>query len=303
MQTEHQQNSNMREQAKYFEVPGAHLYTVLHSVADPVARVLFVGPFASERQNTYMPWVRWARYLAERKIEVLRYDYRGIGESTGVFEEMTFGDWEEDVRLLAEWLNYQSPNVPLILHGLEMGALLAGRAFHAGAGDGLLLWAPPTTANQALRSTLKRRIGIEQLFKRGSHQKSVSDYIRELEGGSFLEIDGYLWSTRLWRESFDVELPTALATGPSFASFSGKPVRIVRLDKEIEPLTNRESSAPNGDDSFTLIRSELVSMCGENFKWHHSFKFWSEFRPYFRWLFTDNYTWIAEFAGLVEEEQ
>src|SRR5271166_4017319 len=92
------------EQAGYFEVPGAHLYTVLHSVADPVARVLLVGPFASERQNSYGPWVRWARYLAARKIEVLRFDYRGIGESTGVFEEMTFATWCEDVELLADWL-------------------------------------------------------------------------------------------------------------------------------------------------------------------------------------------------------
>ena len=55
------------EHAGYFEVPGAHLYTVLHEVKDPVARVLLVGPFASERHISYLPWVRWARYLAARQ--------------------------------------------------------------------------------------------------------------------------------------------------------------------------------------------------------------------------------------------
>lgn len=69
------------ERAGYFEVPGAHLYTVLHEVKDPIARVLLVGPFASERHNSYIPWVRWARFLAARNIEVLRYDHRGIGRA------------------------------------------------------------------------------------------------------------------------------------------------------------------------------------------------------------------------------
>ena len=147
------------EEAGYFKVSDAHLYTVLHRVEDPVARVLLVGPFASERHQSYLPWARWARYLAARQIEVLRYDYRGIGESTGIFEEMSFPNWGEDVDLLSSWLKERSPNVPLVLHGLEMGALLAGRSFHNGAGDALLMWSPPANANQSLRSTLLRWVG------------------------------------------------------------------------------------------------------------------------------------------------
>jgi alpha/beta superfamily hydrolase len=136
----------LMEQARYFTVPGEHLYTVLHQVPDPIARVLLVGPFASERHFSYHPWVRWARYLAARRIEVLRYDYRGIGESTGTFEDMSFENWSEDVQLLAEWFSHQSPRVPLMLHGLELGAILAAKSFQTGTGDALLLWAPPANA-------------------------------------------------------------------------------------------------------------------------------------------------------------
>ena len=69
MQTELQTDLVLLERAGYFPVSGAHLYTVLHEVPDPLARVLLVGPFASERHNSYLPWVRWARYLASRQIE------------------------------------------------------------------------------------------------------------------------------------------------------------------------------------------------------------------------------------------
>jgi alpha-beta hydrolase superfamily lysophospholipase len=230
-------NGQLEERAGYFPVSGAHLYTVLHEVKNPVARVLLVGPFASERHNSYLPWVRWARSLAAENIEVLRYDYRGIGESTGDFEQMTFANWSDDVRLLAAWLADRTPHAPLVLHGLGMGAVLAGRAFDAGLGDALLLWSAPASANQALRATLMRWVGLEQIFKFGPEQKSASDYIRELEQGSPLEVDGYRWPVSLWRDSFAFTLPAALANEESAAHKYQRPVRIVKLTRDAAPLS------------------------------------------------------------------
>lgn len=237
MQSQLHPNQQLQEHAGYFPVSGAHLYTVLHEVKQPVARVLLVGPFASERHNAYLPWVRWARYLAAHNIEVLRFDYRGVGESTGIFEQMTFDDWSQDVRLLAEWLQQRSPNLPLVLHGLGLGAVLAGRAFDAGLGQALLLWSPPANANQALRATLMRWVGLEQIFKFGDDRRSASDYIRELEQGSPLEVDGYLWSFSLWQESFRLTLPQGLAGEESAAQAYELPVKIVKLTRDAAPLT------------------------------------------------------------------
>jgi pimeloyl-ACP methyl ester carboxylesterase len=230
-------NNQHEERAGYFPVSGAHLYTVLHEVKDPVARVLLVGPFASERHNSYLPWVRWARSLAADHIEVLRYDYRGIGESTGVFEQMTFADWSDDVRLLAAWLINRSPNVPLILHGLGLGAVLAGRAFDEGIGDGLLLWSPPANANQALRATLIRWVGLEQIFKFGDERKSASEYIRQLEQGAPLDVDGYRWQPKLWNDSFQFTLPAAFQSEATAAEASKRPVKLVKLTRDAAPLT------------------------------------------------------------------
>jgi hypothetical protein len=236
VQTQSHPGISAVEEAGYFEVSDAHLYTVLHKVPDPIARVLLAGPLASERHTSYLPWARWARYLAARHIEVLRYDYRGIGESTGVFKDTTFENWKEDIQLLVHWFNGRSPDLPLILHGLEVGGLLAGHAFESGVGDALLLWSPPANANQALRSTLMRWVGLERIYKFEGEQKSVSDYIRHLEEGVRVEVEGYQWSSRLWRDSFEFRLPDKLsAETPSGVAYN-RAVRVVKLPKEAAPL-------------------------------------------------------------------
>ncbi len=239
MLTQSPQQETLLEQSEYFDVPGAHLYTVRHRVPVPVGRVLLVGPFASERHNSYGPWVRWARYLAERGLEVLRYDYRGIGESTGDFDEMSFEQWQQDVVLLAGCLNEQAPKLPLLLHGLEIGAVLAAKAFQRGLGDALLLWSPPDNANLALRSTLIRWVGLAQLLRFTEERRTAADSIRQLEQGRPIEVEGYAWSPRLWRDSFECQLPSGMKDEQSASLQYNRPVRTAVLGADAAPLAKK----------------------------------------------------------------
>ncbi len=258
--------NNLLEQPGYFEVPGAHLYTVLHRVVDPVARVLLTGSFARERDLSYLHWTRWARYLASKGVECLKYDYRGTGESTGLFEEMTFENWLEDVDLLAGWLKRRSPHVPLVVHGLELGALLAAKIFEKGVGNGLLLWAPPASANHALRTSLLREIAINNAFKYGAERKELSDYIRQLELGTLVDVVGYRWSARLWRDSLNFHLPPGLDDAVQAAALYKRPIKIVKQDKLRAPLVR------GSPVSYEFVNRDSSELFADNFQWISTLK-------------------------------
>jgi len=226
----------LAERTGYFRVFGSHLYTVLHVVENPVARVLLVGPFVAERNGSYLTWARWARYLAARGIEVLRFDYRGAGESTGSFDEMTLACWSEDVHQLAAWLKERGTHVPLTLHGLELGALLAAAAFHEGRGDALLLWSPPENAQSVLRLAMQRWVLPQQLLKRQDDRRHLSHYIGLLENGQSVEVEGYEYSAQMWCQSLTFRLPAAMLPPNDPQSFYRKPVRTISLGKSARPL-------------------------------------------------------------------
>jgi hypothetical protein len=182
---------------------------------------------------------------------------------------MSFDDWSQDVQLLAEWLNNRAPKIPLVLHGLEVGALLAARAFHAGVGDVLLLWSPPTTANEALRSVLLRRVALEQILRYDDYRKPTSAFIQEMEQGASIEVAGYEWSGRLWRDSFGFDLPAAMVDERSARLAYEKPVRIVSLTKAAAPLVKGGFVVDDKAKDFT-------------------------------WLFDDNWSWLAASLGCAQ---
>lgn len=190
-----------REEAGYLPFDREQLYFVLHTPCLPLrGRVLLAGPFASERPHRYIPWVRWARFLATQGFEVMRFDYRGAGESTGRFEDYGFHSWLDDLRHCAEWLQRRPPAAPLVIHGLGMGALLGDRLFAQGIGNAFLAWLPPKSAREMLYEQLKIKMSNNYVLP-SSERKTRDQFIEEVENGRILEVEGHNWTPRLWAEA------------------------------------------------------------------------------------------------------
>ena len=259
------------EEADYLKQGDDQVYYVLHSPTGPrLGQVLLAGPFASERPHTYISWVRWARFLANHGFEVLRFDYRGVGESTGRFEDLAFTSWLEDLRLCAQWLGRQGESCPLTLHGLRLGALLAARAFEDGLGDALLLWSPPASAQEMLHDTLRRRLATDFVLEGNARRKSREDYIAELEAGRLVEVEGYLWSKGLWKQSPDFTL-----TPPKAGNFTpadrtqDRPWEVVHLDRTAGCLSNPYGTTftPRARTRPQPLNPDLTDLFTTNLRW------------------------------------
>lgn len=215
------------ESARYLEHDGEQLYVVVHPPSSPlVARVLLCGPFGLERDFSYTTWVRWARYLAGEGFEVLHFDYRGIGESSGRLERLGTEAWLADTRLALRFLHRRTGPAPVLVHGLRFGALLASRVFAEGEADGLLLWDAPSSARDVLLDVLRRKLA-EDFVNGATKRRSRESFIAELERGGHVEVEGYLWGQRLWEES--ASLPLALP-----APEDARPWLVVHLDRRGE---------------------------------------------------------------------
>ncbi|MEW6072543.1 MAG: hypothetical protein AB1726_08125 [Planctomycetota bacterium] len=252
----------------YLPFEGEELYVVHHPTAGPPrARALLAGPFASERPHAYGCWVRWARTLAARGVECLRFDYRGTSESTGRFADHCLTTWRADVEHLARWLAAREPRRPLVLHGLRLGGLLAARAFFAGGrGDALLLWSPPESGQAMLHDTLRRRLATDMALAGPGPRRTREEYVAELLAGGTVEVEGFAWTRRLWEDaaSHSLDLPA-----PEGRGADGRPWRSVRLERSAGPLADPYGLgfAPRGGAALKPMNPDLTSLFAAELAW------------------------------------
>lgn len=212
------------ERPAYLPHDGDQLYVVHHGAAatPPRATVVLAGPMTLERSHAYLTWVRLARCLAANGYDVLRFDYRGVGESTGAFRAQTFTAWRDDLVAVVDLARGRGRVVVL---GLRLGALLAKPLADAGRADGLIAWDPPASARAMLLDMLRRKLVADYAEFPDAPRRTRDEYAKELEADREVEVEGYPWTRGLWQsaDAFPWIEPTSPTDATLTVFLDGRP--------------------------------------------------------------------------------
>lgn len=108
--------------------PHGHLEAHLRSPPEPrgVGAALLCHPHPQHGGTMHTKAVfRAAQGLNDAGLPVLRFNFRGVGTSTGSWGEGV-GE-KEDVRVALDWLAKRFPDVPLLLGGFSFGSIVGFR--------------------------------------------------------------------------------------------------------------------------------------------------------------------------------
>ncbi|MGI6415815.1 MAG: serine aminopeptidase domain-containing protein [Thermoguttaceae bacterium] len=259
--------SPTHEQPGYLDQDGEQLYYVLSLPPEPWrGSVLLIPPFGDDLLRLHHVCLKWARFLASQGFLVLRFDYRGTGESTGDFEEMCLSRWIEDTQACIAFVRNRAPHLPLVLHGFRLGGLLASRVFAAGYGDAMLLWAA-LSGPEHIADAIRRRLAADLTKKAGARRGSRDQYIADFKSGRHVVLDGYPWSPQLWKEANAAPLMLP-------ENHERRPWLLVHLGQVDGPAeTDHVTRTPLAVFPFKRggdpMESNLDSVFGPNIQWIH----------------------------------
>ncbi len=253
------------EEPGYLSFGGEQLYYVLHKTPEPCrARAVLAGHFATERSDRHISWTRWARYLARHNIEAIRFDYRGVGESTGRFEDMSFASWYADLLAVVRFAADEPRVAPLFIHGIGMGALLGYRAFSENIGDALLMWLAPASGEQMLHEQMKLRLASDFVIDQRAF-RSREAYFAEMDSGGCVEVEGFPWTRRLPENIRDFSIPSLRIVDPA------RPCHAPALDRMaaymLGGIGGNPLRIPGQPRPMNLINPDLSDCFSSNLAW------------------------------------
>lgn len=159
----------------FFGSSEASLYGVYHPAAGTSrnAAVVLCYPFGQEAMRCHRAYRQLAYLLTQKGFHVLRFDYRGTGDSSGEMENTSAEDWLQDINTAIDELVGMTGVRDVSVVGLRLGAVAAERAC-------------------ATRSDIARLVMWDPLLSGAAYLQELTAVIGEGKTGNFIDESGVL---------------------------------------------------------------------------------------------------------------
>ncbi len=173
--------------------------------------MVIVPPIGRERLRCYREMASLARDLCRKGHPVLRFDYRGEGESTGSFQEATLCSRAEDVGAAADELRRASGVEEICLTGLRIGSVIALMAAQAQGIERLLLVDPICNPRGYARTLLRSNVVLQTHYF-GKVTRDAATLRQALEEKESVSVFGFMLGKPLLEELETLDLEPLLST-------------------------------------------------------------------------------------------
>ncbi len=192
----------MHEEYRFLDLNGERVFCGLHRPAQPASRaVVMCHPLGEEKLWSHRVFVSFARDLAAAGIAVLRFDFRGEGDSDRDFQGADLESRIQDACLAVDALRKLQPSVAEVtLLGLRLGASVAAAAAARRSDVArLLLWDPVIDGATYMQAVLR----LNLMYQMAIHRRVVENreaLVARLAKGETINIEGYEVAEPLYRQ-------------------------------------------------------------------------------------------------------
>jgi acetyl esterase/lipase len=236
----------------YFGAVGRRLFAALHLPSgEPELGVIVCPPIHAETARNYRREVLLARNLADRGAAVLRFHYRGAGNSDGHSTELDLETMLDDTRLAVAHIRDMGGVETLAFVGTRLGATAAATAAAENAGSPLALWDPVVEPDRYFRELFRARMMTE--IKRGSAKgSSTEQFIDRMDREGSVEVAGYPITRRLFRSARSYPLRDVVVAGLG-------PVMIIEMNGQERLRKETVALAADWRDAGVTVETRLVA--------------------------------------------
>lgn len=185
------------------------LYGMLYRPAAGCAPcgVVMCNPLFEERKGAQRIMVETARALAAAGYPVLRFDYRGTGDSAGDESEASCAAWRADIQVASRYLEQHVGVSQVGRLGVRLGASLMVETAPTSMPVAFsVLWAPVSSGRSYFDQELRRKL-VKEMVTFGQSRVTRASLLQALKDGKPIDLDGYAVTPTLYDGINAINMP------------------------------------------------------------------------------------------------